>query len=157
MEEVTAAQAAGLTGLSERTIRRRIAAGKLVARRVAPNRFAIAVGDLPLRHDLHALMGRLEQLERRVQALETPEQAPAGGTGGVPTRDKGANAGPVAGDAVAQLQDLLAQLQREMGRLAPVLGAVVSDDAARDSSTAHGSIGGRGGRLRPASRDAKHG
>ena len=47
-DEVSAVEAGRLTGLSERTIRRQIAAHRLPARHVACNRYAILVRDLRL-------------------------------------------------------------------------------------------------------------
>lgn len=81
MEEVSATEAAALTGLSERTIRRKIARGELAARHVAPNRYAIRVRDLPPpRHANQAevraearmtnLEARLDLLERRLRLVE---------------------------------------------------------------------------------------
>src|SRR5215831_16055664 len=70
MEEVTASQAATLTGLSERTIRRKIASGEIPARHVAPNRYAINVAHLPVRQPSDVLLTRIEELEHRVRLLE---------------------------------------------------------------------------------------
>lgn len=73
--EVTAAQAAKLTGLSERTIRRRIVSGALPARRIASNRYAIRVRDLtlpnlPTLESVETLIARVQALESRVHLLE---------------------------------------------------------------------------------------
>lgn len=79
---VTAKQAADMTGLSERTIRRYIANGRTPARKIAPNRFAIAIEDLPIkqiRPDIgpDKTWAALEELQRdlrdakaRISALE---------------------------------------------------------------------------------------
>lgn len=73
--EVTATQAAQLTGLSERTIRRRILSGALPARRVRANRYAIRVSALPLpslaaTDSIATLIAKVQALERRLQQLE---------------------------------------------------------------------------------------
>jgi excisionase family DNA binding protein len=70
MDEITAAQAATLTGLSERTIRRKIASGLLPARRLATNRYAIRVADLQMSRPFEALASRVEALEHRLDTLE---------------------------------------------------------------------------------------
>lgn len=72
MRYVTAREAATICGMSERTIRRMIASGKLKARKVAPNRFEIAEVDLPRkkRDPLGELRAQVEALERRVRTLE---------------------------------------------------------------------------------------
>lgn len=116
MDEVTATQAASLSGVSERTIRRRIAAGKLPARRIAPNRFAIKIEDLPINRGFGDLVGRLEALERRVAAIELRQQALV--------RSQGVAAPTSEGDvSLSQLHVLLAELARETERLAPLLGS----------------------------------
>jgi hypothetical protein len=126
MEEVTAAQAAGLTGLSERTIRRKIAAGDIPARHVARNRYAIRVRDLPIRRSPNELIMRVEALEYRVRLLElqqarlaaaAPEAAsePSEGEMGTPT----------------DVYQLLVQLTRETQRLAPLLTALTSQQTPR--------------------------
>jgi excisionase family DNA binding protein len=117
MEEVTATQAAELTGLSERTIRRKIAAGALPARRISANRFAIAVGDLPTRAQSHELMARLESLEHRVRLLELQ----------LKLEDDGAAARPAIGQEEMPApvsRELLLRLARETQRLMPLLDAV---------------------------------
>jgi len=112
MDEVTAAQAATLTGLSERTIRRKIASGMLAARRLGPNRFAIKVADLPIRHPVEALALRLDVLEQRLARLEATLQSSAeGGQAG----SSGTAARPFAS---AQVQQLFAQLAYETAWLA---------------------------------------
>lgn len=137
MEDVTATQAASLLGLSERTIRRRIAAGQLPARRIAPNRFAIKVQDLPLRHGFADLASRLETLERRVAALELWQRAllmqrPV--TDAIPGAQASASA-PEGDGALGQLHALLAELARETERLAPLLGATDAASAEPDAET----------------------
>jgi excisionase family DNA binding protein len=84
---VTARQAAVLTGLSEKTIRRQIAAGKIPAEKVAPNRYHIPVSSLPpyksspvreLTEQLETLQGHVRMLEDRLAALETrPRERPS--------------------------------------------------------------------------------
>jgi excisionase family DNA binding protein len=70
MDEITAAQAATLTGMSERTIRRKIASGVLPARRLATNRYAIRVADLQMSRPFEALTTRVEAVEHRLDSLE---------------------------------------------------------------------------------------
>src|SRR5579884_3962408 len=118
-EEVTATQAAALTGLSERTIRRKIAAGTLRARRVAPNRFAIAVSDLPKRRGVEALVARVEDLERRVERLEAAIGAGVGSQAAVDVLPAGTDA--ASNGPVGPLRELLGQLAREVERLSPLL------------------------------------
>ena len=139
MEDVTATQAASLVGLSERTIRRRIAAGQLPARRIAANRFAIKVQDLPLQHGFADIASRLDALERRVATLELWQRAlvmqrpaalaaPAAlAQAGVPAAEGEA--------ALGQLHALLAELTRETERLAPLLGTTEAAGAETDTGT----------------------
>lgn len=118
-EEVTAAQAAQLTGLSERTIRRRIAAREIPARHVARNRFAIRVQDLPIRRPADEVMARLQALEYRVRVLELQQQrllVQLDPTGAVPPE-------PSDQESAAGVGDLLAQLAYEVRRLGPLLSA----------------------------------
>ncbi|HEX6819536.1 MAG TPA: helix-turn-helix domain-containing protein [Ktedonobacterales bacterium] len=73
--EVTATEAAKLTGLSERTIRRRILSGALPARHVRSNRYAIRMSDLalsgfPAQDSIVSLIARVQALESRMQHLE---------------------------------------------------------------------------------------
>lgn len=140
MEDVTATQAASLLGLSERTIRRRIAAGELPARRIAPNRFAIKVQDLPLQHGFADLATRLEALERRVAALELwqrallMQRATAATTTAVAAAPALASASAPEGDvSLNQLHALLAELARETERLAPLLGTADAAGAEMDA------------------------
>lgn len=118
MEEVTAAQAAALTGRSERTIRRKIAAGELPARRVAPNRFAINLRDLPMRRAGSDLAAQFDVLERRVRLLEQRLDALSPGVLGSTAASVGP---PIGGEAMATIQDLVLQLAREAARLGPLL------------------------------------
>src|SRR5579884_1800741 len=69
--EISAAAAARLTGLSERTIRRKIAAKEIPARQIARNRYAIRVQDLPASaaHPVE-ISKRIELLEYQVDLLE---------------------------------------------------------------------------------------
>jgi hypothetical protein len=147
-EEVTATQAAALTGFSERTIRRKIAAGELRARRIAPNRFAIAVEDLPRRRGAQAPAVRLEALEQRLEALEQRvnrlEGWPqAGAEDPEPGRD--AQTQPEEAVPVVSLRDLLAQLTLEVERLSPLLtiGDVGGDDDAHAAPHTNGAAPGR--------------
>jgi hypothetical protein len=116
LDEVTAVEAAALTGLSERTIRRRIAAGTLHARRISANRFAIHVDDLPQRKGLDALLARIDALERRVQALESLR-----GVSSVPRIPLPAGAEGTRGAEAIPLKDLLDQLVHEVDRITPLL------------------------------------
>ncbi|HEX6819270.1 MAG TPA: helix-turn-helix domain-containing protein [Ktedonobacterales bacterium] len=122
-EEVTAAQAAQLTGLSERTIRRRIASRDIPARHVARNRYAIRVRDLPIRRPAEELMARLQALEYRVRVLELQQQrllAQLDTTGAAPTEASGQ-------EAAADVGGLLAQLAYEVRRLGPLLSAAAPE------------------------------
>src|SRR5260221_4062731 len=112
IEEVTAAQAAGLTGLSERTIRRKIAAGDIPARHVARNRYAIRVRDLPIRRSPDELVLRVEALEYRVRLLELQQPRFA-------AAEPEAAGEPSAGEMVTptDVYHLLVQLARETQRL----------------------------------------
>jgi hypothetical protein len=122
MEEVTATQAAALTGLSERTIRRRIAAGKLSARRIAPNRFAIRVQDLPRRLGVGDLAARVEALEHRMSLLELR----LGASGEAASAHTPAAVGDTA---LMPLRELLAQLAHEAERLGPLLAPAQPEEA----------------------------
>jgi excisionase family DNA binding protein len=88
---LTAKEAADMTGLSERTIRRYIASGRTPARKVAPNRFAIAIDDLhsitkhadgevdatqKLWAAIEELRQELRSAKTRISALEAGSQAP---------------------------------------------------------------------------------
>jgi hypothetical protein len=95
MDDVSAAQAAALTGFSERTIRRKIASGELPARRIAVNCYAIRVRDLPVSARGADNAHRVEALEQRVQLLE---QAVAHLGGLLP----GQSRSPHAGEEVVQ-------------------------------------------------------
>lgn len=126
MENITAAQAATLTGYSERTIRRKIASGELPARRVATNRFAIDVRDLPRRWNGHDVERRLEALERRVQLLEEGQRIlfqQLGQQAKETNRETGAEPLPTsAGEqdaSITTLHELLVQLAQETERLTP--------------------------------------
>ena len=119
MDEVTATQAASLTGLSERTIRRRIASGSLPARGIAPNRFAINVRDLPLPGNDAELATQVEVLERRVRALEEQQLALLQRI----EQSIGVEPSDVRDISVAMVSELLAQVSQDAERLAPLLGA----------------------------------
>lgn len=131
MDEVSAAQAAVLTGFSERTIRRKIASGKLPARRIGPNRFAIAVEDLPRRRDINELLRQIEALERRVVLLEERQHIllaqdswDAAATG---AEMSALAAGTEPSTSEGDLAQLLVQLAHEVERLTPLLAPTVSD------------------------------
>lgn len=135
MREVTATQAAALTGLSERTIRRRIASGELPARHVAPNRFAIDVRYLPHDRPDGKIAARLELLERRVQLLETQLQALLRRLdGAIAAGEAKVEAVADAGGDLGQLHDLLVQLAHETERLAPLLSGGAGGAAQRPSA-----------------------
>jgi len=120
MEDITAAQAANLTGLSERTIRRKIASGVLPARRLGRNRFAIKVADLQVRHPWEALAARIDALEQRFDRLEESLQI-LGGLREASQPDPSAVPGPTGPIVSAELQHLFAQLAYETARLAHTL------------------------------------
>ncbi|MBF6591273.1 MAG: helix-turn-helix domain-containing protein [Ktedonobacterales bacterium] len=115
MDEVTATEAATLTGLSERTIRRKIASGVLRARRVAPNRYAIKVRDLPIQGRADDLAMRMEALEHRVRLLELRLNEVLVRREGTPTLSESILS------ETAALPELLARLAHETARLAPLL------------------------------------
>ena len=129
VNEVTAAQAAALTGLSERTIRRKIVSGKLPARRLMANRFAIQVRDLPTHPQIAALDNRLDALERRMQLLERAMVQMLAGRATLSL----VSLPPGDGDAeptlqtVLTLQTLLIQASQEIARLAPMVGPQEAD------------------------------
>lgn len=128
MDDVTAAQAAVLTGYSERTIRRKIASGELPARRIASNRYAIDRLDLPQRWDDRNLAHRMDGLERRLQLLEEGQRALFLRLG------VGAGEPPAVGpadqseDSISTLHDLLLQLTQETERLGPLLANAAPDE-----------------------------
>jgi excisionase family DNA binding protein len=80
MEYLTAKQAADVTGLSERTIRRMIERGDLPARHANRRRYAIATKDLPPHKPSPTgeLLARVEALERAVQRLTYAVEALTG-------------------------------------------------------------------------------
>jgi excisionase family DNA binding protein len=120
MDEITAAQAANLTGLSERTIRRKIASGVLPARRLRQNRFAIRVADLQVRHPWEALAARIESLEQRLDRLEEGLRIVGSLREAGQTESK-AGLGPAVPIVSAEVQQLFAQLAYETARLARTL------------------------------------
>jgi excisionase family DNA binding protein len=105
MDEITAAQAATLTGLSERTIRRKIASGLIPARRLATNRYAIKTSDLHASRPLEVLALRVEALEHRLDTLEAYLRQSH-------TRSDSTEPG-----TTAEVQQLFAQLAYEAARL----------------------------------------
>jgi hypothetical protein len=149
MEKVTAAQAAVLTGFSERTIRRKIACGDLPARRIAPNRFAIDVCDLPRRWDDADLGRRLDALDHRVRLLEDGQRAlrrqldavasvlqvGTASVQAVPTSETPEDQEP-AEATISTLHDLLIELAHETDRLGPLLAP--SDPRAKRQGRASG-------------------
>lgn len=172
-EEVTAAHAAMLTGLSERTIRRKIASGEIPARHIARNRYAIRVGDLPIQHAPQDILARIESVENRVRVLElqfaqlaaralSPADPP---TGADATPDDPHTLADAASTVAAgttspladptELQQLLAQLARETQRLAPLMTALMtSQPAPRQIDAREGPTGDatRGGERETAAR-----
>jgi excisionase family DNA binding protein len=79
-EYVNAAQAATMIGVSERTVRRWIAGGKLPARHLGPNRYAITTSNIDMLvrtfkptneppNDRDILLARLEVLERQLHTV----------------------------------------------------------------------------------------
>lgn len=130
-EEVTAAQAAQLTGLSERTIRRRITAREIPARHVARNRYAIRVQDLPIRRAADEQMARLQALEYRVRMVELQQQRilthldPSAATH---NEESGS-------EAATEVGDLLTQLAHEVRRLGPLLSAAGDEPNVRERKT----------------------
>jgi len=167
MDEVSAAQAATLTGLSERTIRRRIAAGSIPARKIGPNRFAIRRDDLPVIYPFQALAQRIDELEQRVAAIERREAhmsaqvtslasapetvaAPALAVADPASKPSPTPAHPTADSAAAtDIRQALAQLAYEANRLAQAIPttawsqsavgqlALVGDASADGEDTAH--------------------
>jgi excisionase family DNA binding protein len=130
MDEVTASQAAALTGLSERTIRRKIAAGEIPARHVASNRFAIKVTDLPIRRSPDDLVARLEELEHRVRLLELQLRSSRLATRAVASNGAASTLRPqgIDGPETPALAELLMQLAHETDRLMPVLMSLMGHD-----------------------------
>lgn len=120
-DEVTAAQAATLTGLSERTIRRRILSGQIPARRLSANRYAIRIEDLPRVGGAASVVARLDAVEARVRTLEDEVLAlraafaEAAGAFALATENTMA-------PSPDQVRALLEQLGQETERLAPLLG-----------------------------------
>jgi hypothetical protein len=115
MDEVTATQAARMTGLSERTIRRKIATGEIPARHIAPNRYAIRVSDLPKRRGVDELEARIIALEHRVHLLALQQADLASG----PHSGRTPAAEPIPGDTT--VQQALEQLVQETARLVSLL------------------------------------
>jgi hypothetical protein len=140
MDEVTAAQAAGLTGLSERTIRRRIAAGMIPARHVAPNRYAINVRDLPVHHSADELAARIEALEHRVRLIELRQAAllatsPAADAALDPAETGyPAMQAPPAPASAPAVRELLAALVNETERLTSLLMPAAGEEPSGQAS-----------------------
>jgi excisionase family DNA binding protein len=119
MDEITAAQAAILMGVSERTIRRKIASGVIPARRLGRNRYAIKVSDLHVNRPVEAFMLRVEALERRLDRLEAQFRAPVDSAQpGVRPGDSTTPPSLPAQFSSAEVQHLFAQLAYETARLA---------------------------------------
>jgi excisionase family DNA binding protein len=119
MDEITAAQAAILTGVSERTIRRKIASGSIPARRLGRNRYAIKVSDLQMSHPFEALALRVEALEQRLSHLEAQLTVPVDSAQPGIQADGGAVSSPLPAQfSSAGVQQLFAQLAYETARLA---------------------------------------
>jgi excisionase family DNA binding protein len=119
MDEITAAQAALLTGVSERTIRRKIASGVIQARRLGRNRYAIKVTDLRVSHPFEALALRIEVLEQRIGRLEAQLQATAESSQPGIRADRGGVPSSLPPQfSSAEAQQLFAQLAYETARLA---------------------------------------
>ncbi len=131
-EVVTAAQAAQLTGLSERTIRRRIATNEIPARHVARNRYAIRLQDLPIHRPADELMARLQALEYRVRVLELQQQR-------ILANVDAAAAAPVEAaeaETVTEVGDLLTQLAHEVRRLGPLISTAGAEPTSRERKAA---------------------
>ena len=126
IEDVTATEAAALTGLSERTIRRRIARGELPARHIGPNRYAIRVADLPQRRRPSDLEARIEAVEHRLRLLELSYQSLAsGGVAGArngPAYTSGYSAGS---DALEPLADTPTALTTAPSAIDPAIVAAL--------------------------------
>jgi excisionase family DNA binding protein len=119
VDEITAAQAALLTGVSERTIRRKIASGVIQARRLGRNRYAIKVSDLRVSRPFEALALRVEVLEQRLARLEAQLLVTAGTAQPGIRMEGGAAPLPLSPQfASAEFQQLFAQLAYETARLA---------------------------------------
>jgi hypothetical protein len=140
MDEVTAAQAAGLTGLSERTIRRRIAAGMIPARHVAPNRYAINVRDLPVHHSADELAARIGALEHRVRLIELRQAAPLATSPAADAALDSAETGhpamqaPPAPASAPAVRELLAALVNETERLTSLLMPAAGEEPSGQAS-----------------------
>jgi excisionase family DNA binding protein len=139
MDEITAAQAATLTGLSERTIRRKIASGALPARRLATNRYAIRVSDLQMSRPFEALALRVEAIEHRLDALETYvrqflERSQPSEVGAISGAVAGSPPG-IAPVANAEVQQIFAHLAYETARLVRSIPFPPSPESALSSET----------------------
>lgn len=135
-DEVTAAQAALLTGLSERTIRRRIASGYLPARRLSANRFAIRVDDLPLRGGGATVVARFEALDARLKVLEEAVASLQATVAQVSSATMAPTELPEAPSA-DQLRALISQLGQETERLAPILGFAPQEETTEGAPRRH--------------------
>lgn len=107
-DDVSLRRAAELTGLGERTIRRMVKDGRLAARVVAVNLYAVRVADLPKPKPktIADLTARLEQAEAEIKALKEgnrPYSALRGDSGGstVPPMPRQVYPPPRAPDASA--------------------------------------------------------
>lgn len=67
---ITAVEAAEWLGVSYKTVLRHIKSGAIPAVKVASNRYAIRLADLPARLAARSMLARLDAVERRLSALE---------------------------------------------------------------------------------------
>jgi excisionase family DNA binding protein len=145
MDEITAAQAAILTGVSERTIRRKIASGVIPARRLGRNRYAIKVSDLHVNHPVEALVVRVEALERRLERVEAQFRVPVdfAQPGAQPYSSTAPSPLPTQFYS-AEVQHLFAHLAYEIARLARSISfppdssqATVSSPVNKEEASGH--------------------
>jgi excisionase family DNA binding protein len=145
MDEITAAQAAILMGVSERTIRRKIASGVISARRLGRNRYAIKVSDLHVNHPVEALVVRVEALERRLDRLEAQFRVPVDSAQPGVQPDSSTAPSPIPAQFYsASVQHLFAQLAYETARLAKSISfppdlpqATVSSPVDKEEASGH--------------------
>src|SRR5215831_9441440 len=139
MDDITAAQAAILTGVSERTIRRKIASGVIPARRIGRNRFAIKASDLQMSHPFEALALRVEVLEQRLSHLEARLTVPMDSArSGIQAGGGDAPSTLPAQSSSAGVQQLFAQLAYEAARLAQTISSPQESPQATVAAPADG-------------------